>query len=80
MDIFMYTRDTSSVLRAYEVILNNIPYTDFADRLNYLKDMARYCMKNGRVEKALITYQDALKICLESNEEAEYESIEKILR
>ena len=79
MDIFMYTKDTSSVFKAYEVILNNIPYNDFADRLKYLKGMADYCMKNGRVEKALITYQDALMICLEANLEKEYEEIEKIL-
>ena len=67
------------MLEAYEVILKNIPETDNLDRLDYMKSMADYCLKHGRVEQATVIYQKANKICMMENLGAEYKQIKEIL-
>jgi pentatricopeptide repeat protein len=67
MDIFKYIKDTESLLEAHEVILKNIPPTENAERLDYMKSMASCCVKNGRTEQAIAIYQKALKICALAN-------------
>lgn len=49
MDIFIYINDVESVCRAYEVILKNIEEKDYNSQVKYLRGLALYCSKNGRI-------------------------------
>lgn len=75
MDIFSYIGDVESVLEAYELILKNTPEADYSIRLQYMKGMANFCLKHGRIEQAIILYQKLLKLCTTANLGTEYQNI-----
>jgi Flp pilus assembly protein TadD len=42
------------------------------EKIGYLKGLAKYLSKNGRVEEAITRYQKALQICVLKNKLANY--------
>lgn len=67
MDIFIYINDVEAVYQAYDVILKSIPEKDYKKRVDYLKGLAQYCSKNGRIEQSITLYQKALSVCATGN-------------
>ena len=72
IDIFTYIKDTESVLEAHKMYLNNLPSTEYTERLSYMTSMAKCCLNDGRTEQGITIYQQALKICALANLEKDY--------
>lgn len=67
MNIFIYINDVESVCKTYEIILKSIPEKDYKEQVRYLKGLALYCSKNGRIEQSITLFQKALSICATGN-------------
>lgn len=79
MDIFVYIECIDSVIKTYELILRNIPENNHAKHVEWIKGEAKYCLKYGRTEQAIILFQKAMRICTIGNLCNEYQDIKKKL-